>query len=99
MEFKEFWTKKTLVALGLGQFLSLLITSTGFTSSELARDGFSPFLLFLFSFIRLSVFGWFIGFIAFKFYFFIDKLLVELHCYVAGRAFSPLFISNLMAES
>lgn len=37
--FKEFWTKKTLVGLGLGQFLSLLITSTGFTSSELAKRG------------------------------------------------------------
>ena len=36
---KEFWTKKTLVGLGLGQFLSLLITSTGFSSSELARRG------------------------------------------------------------
>ncbi|KAM7257291.1 hypothetical protein ACFE04_013032 [Oxalis oulophora] len=36
---KEFWTKKTLIGLGLGQFLSLLITSTGFTSSELARKG------------------------------------------------------------
>ncbi|CAK7348960.1 unnamed protein product [Dovyalis caffra] len=39
LNFKEFWTKKTLVALGLGQFLSLLITSTGFSSSELARKG------------------------------------------------------------
>lgn len=39
LSFKEFWTKKTLVALGLGQFLSLLITSTGFSSSELARRG------------------------------------------------------------
>lgn len=38
-EFKEFWTKKTLTGLGLGQFLSLLITSTGFTSSELANRG------------------------------------------------------------
>ncbi|KAJ8774882.1 hypothetical protein K2173_018141 [Erythroxylum novogranatense] len=36
---KEFWSKKTLVGLGLGQFLSLLITSTGFSSSELARKG------------------------------------------------------------
>ncbi|CAL5337011.1 unnamed protein product [Camellia sinensis] len=35
--FNGFWTKKTLVGLGLGQFLSLLITSTGFSSSELAR--------------------------------------------------------------
>lgn len=39
MMFKEFWVKKTLVGLGLGQFLSLLITSTGFSSSELAKKG------------------------------------------------------------
>ncbi|KAJ6403910.1 hypothetical protein OIU84_012166 [Salix udensis] len=39
LSFKKIWTKKTLVALGLGQFLSLLITSTGFSSSELARRG------------------------------------------------------------
>ncbi|KAF5452019.1 hypothetical protein F2P56_027060 [Juglans regia] len=39
MNFNEFWTKKTLIGLGLGQFLSLLITSTGFTSSELAKRG------------------------------------------------------------
>ncbi|KAK7819186.1 solute carrier family 35 member f1 [Quercus suber] len=39
MSFKQFWTKKTLIGLGLGQFLSLLITSTGFTSSELAKRG------------------------------------------------------------
>ncbi|XVF65480.1 hypothetical protein PTKIN_Ptkin09bG0252700 [Pterospermum kingtungense] len=39
IDFKQFWTKKTLVGLGLGQFLSLLITSTGFSSSELAKKG------------------------------------------------------------
>ncbi|XP_038705339.1 solute carrier family 35 member F1-like isoform X2 [Tripterygium wilfordii] len=39
MNFNEFWTKKTLYGLGLGQFLSLLITSTGFSSSELAKKG------------------------------------------------------------
>ncbi|KAJ6674713.1 hypothetical protein OIU85_010929 [Salix viminalis] len=39
LSFKEFCTTKTLVALGLGQFLSLVITSTGFSSSELARRG------------------------------------------------------------
>ncbi|KAF5465264.1 hypothetical protein F2P56_015286 [Juglans regia] len=39
MNFKEFWTKKTLIGLGLGQLLSFLITSTGFTSSELAKKG------------------------------------------------------------
>ncbi|CAH9110353.1 unnamed protein product [Cuscuta europaea] len=36
---KEFWNKKTLLGLGLGQFLSLLVTSTGFLSSDLARKG------------------------------------------------------------
>ena len=36
---KEFFTKKTVVAIGLGQLLSLVITSTGFSSSELARKG------------------------------------------------------------
>ncbi|CAH9140964.1 unnamed protein product [Cuscuta epithymum] len=36
---KEFWNKKTLLSLGLGQFLSLLVTSTGFLSSDLARKG------------------------------------------------------------
>ncbi|KAG4126012.1 hypothetical protein ERO13_D10G131600v2 [Gossypium hirsutum] len=39
MSLKQFWTKKTLVGLGLGQFLSLLITSTGFSSSELSNRG------------------------------------------------------------
>ncbi|KAJ7979071.1 Solute carrier family 35 member F1 [Quillaja saponaria] len=38
-DVKKIWTKKTLIGLGLGQFLSLLITSTGFTSSELAKKG------------------------------------------------------------
>ncbi|POO03404.1 Solute carrier [Trema orientale] len=36
---KEFWTNKTLIGLGLGQLLSLLITSTGFSSSELSKKG------------------------------------------------------------
>lgn len=39
MDFKKYWTKKTLIGLGLGQFLSLLITGTGFASSELAKKG------------------------------------------------------------
>ncbi|CAA6667807.1 unnamed protein product [Spirodela intermedia] len=36
---KEFWSKRTLIGLALGQFVSLLITSTSFSSSELARRG------------------------------------------------------------
>lgn len=39
VELKRFFKRKTVVGLGLGQFLSLLITSTGFSSSELARQG------------------------------------------------------------
>lgn len=51
MSSKEFWTKKTLIGLGLGQFLSLLITSTGFSSSELSKKGaffFSMYIVFIF---------------------------------------------------
>ncbi|KAK9714224.1 hypothetical protein RND81_06G079900 [Saponaria officinalis] len=36
---KEILKKRRLMAIVLGQFLSLIITSTGFTSSELARSG------------------------------------------------------------
>ena len=43
--FRTLWTKKTWIGLGLGQILSLLITSTGFSSSELAKQG--SFLLHL----------------------------------------------------
>ncbi|XP_054806347.1 uncharacterized protein LOC129309029 isoform X1 [Prosopis cineraria] len=39
ISFSELWTTKTLIGLGLGQFLSLLITATGFASSELAKKG------------------------------------------------------------
>ncbi|KAL3635007.1 hypothetical protein CASFOL_022061 [Castilleja foliolosa] len=39
VNWKGLWTKNTLLGLGLGQFLSLLITSTGFSSSELAKKG------------------------------------------------------------
>ncbi|KAF7837144.1 solute carrier family 35 member F1-like [Senna tora] len=39
IDFKRLCTRKTLIGLGLGQFLSLLITSTGFASSELAKRG------------------------------------------------------------
>ncbi|KAK1295104.1 hypothetical protein QJS10_CPA16g00157 [Acorus calamus] len=39
MDWRGFSSKKNLIALGLGQFVSLLITSTGFSSSELSRRG------------------------------------------------------------
>lgn len=39
VNFDGLWSKKTWVGLGLGQFVSLLITSTGFSSSELSRRG------------------------------------------------------------
>ncbi|XP_020548481.1 solute carrier family 35 member F1 isoform X2 [Sesamum indicum] len=39
VNLKNFWTKKTLLGLGLGQLLSLVITSTGFSSSALANQG------------------------------------------------------------
>lgn len=39
VNFDGLRSKKTWVGLGLGQFVSLLITSTGFSSSELSRRG------------------------------------------------------------
>ncbi|KAA3485568.1 solute carrier family 35 member F1-like [Gossypium australe] len=56
VNFKQFWTKKTLVGLGLGQFLSLLITSTGFSSSELAKRGINaPTSQSFLNYVLLSV--------------------------------------------
>lgn len=56
VSFKEFWTKKTLLGLGLGQFLSLLITSTGFSSSELARKGINaPTSQSFFNYVLLAI--------------------------------------------
>jgi len=49
LNFGRLWTSHTLIGLGLGQFLSLLITSTGFTSSELAKKGFLHLFFFFFS--------------------------------------------------
>ncbi|KAI3881353.1 hypothetical protein MKX03_025660 [Papaver bracteatum] len=37
VDIKKFLTKKTVISLALGQFVSLLITSTGFSSSELTK--------------------------------------------------------------
>ncbi|XP_022761731.1 LOW QUALITY PROTEIN: solute carrier family 35 member F2-like [Durio zibethinus] len=57
ISFKQFWTKKTLVGLGLGQFLSLLITSTGFSSSELAKKGINaPTSQSFLNYVLLTVF-------------------------------------------
>ncbi|RZC63504.1 hypothetical protein C5167_025255, partial [Papaver somniferum] len=39
VDIKKFLTKKTVISLALVQFVSLLITSTGFSSSELSRKG------------------------------------------------------------
>ncbi|CAL0316293.1 unnamed protein product [Lupinus luteus] len=39
MKLEQIWNKKTFTGVVLGQFLSLLITSTGFTSSLLAKKG------------------------------------------------------------
>ncbi|KDP42859.1 hypothetical protein JCGZ_23801 [Jatropha curcas] len=56
MNLKEIWTKKTLVGLALGQFLSLLITSTGFSSSELAKRGINaPTSQSLLNYVLLAI--------------------------------------------
>ncbi|KAK7304290.1 hypothetical protein VNO77_45158 [Canavalia gladiata] len=56
IDFHRFWTRHTLVGLGLGQFLSLLITSTGFASSELAKKGINaPTSQSLLNYVLLAV--------------------------------------------
>ncbi|KVI00276.1 Protein of unknown function DUF914, eukaryotic [Cynara cardunculus var. scolymus] len=53
---KEFLANKTVVGLLLGQILSLLITSTGFSSSELARRGINaPTSQSLANYVMLAV--------------------------------------------
>ncbi|KAL8255502.1 hypothetical protein R6Q59_030569 [Mikania micrantha] len=55
--FKCFFTKKTLIGLFLGQILSLFITLTGFSSSELARRGINaPTSLSLANYMLLAIF-------------------------------------------
>ncbi|KAL7106105.1 hypothetical protein ACP275_07G090500 [Erythranthe tilingii] len=52
----KFWNKKTLLALGLGQCLSLLITSTGFSSSALAKKGINaPTSQSFFNYVLLAL--------------------------------------------
>ncbi|XP_076884893.1 uncharacterized protein LOC143534245 [Bidens hawaiensis] len=55
--FKGLFTKKTLFGLFLGQVLSLFITSTGFSSSELARRGINaPTSQSLANYVLLAIF-------------------------------------------
>uniref|UniRef100_A0A0E0L0Q2 Solute carrier family 35 member F1-like n=1 Tax=Oryza punctata TaxID=4537 RepID=A0A0E0L0Q2_ORYPU len=50
------WSRKTLVGLGLGQLVSLLVTATGFASSELSRRGINvPTSQSLLNYVLLGV--------------------------------------------
>ncbi|KAG6433370.1 hypothetical protein SASPL_104981 [Salvia splendens] len=56
VNWDDFWTKNTLVGLGLGQLLSLLVTSTGFSSSELAKKGINaPTSQSFFNYVLLAL--------------------------------------------
>lgn len=99
----RFWTKKTLVGLGLGQFLSLLITSTGFSSSELARKGINaPTSQSLLNYILLAVvYG---GFMIYrrkalkeKWYYYILLSLVDVEAnYLVVKAYQYTSITSIM---
>ncbi|CAN4099095.1 unnamed protein product [Withania somnifera] len=57
VKVKGIWTKQTLINLVLGQFLSLLITATGFLSSELARKGINaPTSQSFLNYVLLAIF-------------------------------------------
>ncbi|KAM0891969.1 hypothetical protein ACQ4PT_026060 [Festuca glaucescens] len=52
----EWCSRKTLVALGLGQLVSLIVTSTGLASSELSRRGINmPTSQWLLNYLLLGV--------------------------------------------
>ncbi|EPS74186.1 hypothetical protein M569_00565, partial [Genlisea aurea] len=56
MNWKHIFTKKTIVGLILGQILSLLITSTAFSSSDLANRGFNaPTSQSFFNYVLLAL--------------------------------------------
>ncbi|WOL16100.1 solute carrier family 35 member F1-like isoform X2 [Canna indica] len=56
-KWKKIWTKRAMMGLVLGQFVSLLITSTGFSSSELARRGINaPTSQSFLNYVLLAIF-------------------------------------------
>ncbi|KAB5527618.1 hypothetical protein DKX38_021465 [Salix brachista] len=100
LSFKEFCTTKTLVALGLGQFLSLVITSTGFLSSELARRGINAptsqsFLNYVFlAIVYGSIMLYRKQALKAKWYYYAILSLVDVEANFLGNCISPDYKAN-----
>lgn len=88
---KDVWAKNTLAGLGLGQLLSLLITSTGLASSDLAKKGsFSP--VGTVALVSWSKFGWAFSLSVVVLYFTLS--IVDFLCFGFDMLFLSRFIWN-----
>ncbi|XP_038886581.1 solute carrier family 35 member F1-like [Benincasa hispida] len=101
--FKDFCTKSTLIGLGLGQFLSLLITSTGFASSELAKRGINaPTSQSFINYVLLAiVYGSIVLYrkkaLKAKWYFYIPLGLVDVEAnYLVVKAYQYTSLTSVM---
>lgn len=103
VSWKDFWSKKTLIGLILGQILSLLITSTGFSSSELARRGINaPTSQSLFNYVLLAlVYGGIMIYrrkpLKSKWYFYVLLGLVDVEAnYLVVKAYQYTSLTSVM---
>ncbi|KAK1435264.1 hypothetical protein QVD17_01025 [Tagetes erecta] len=101
--FKGLFTKKTLIGLFLGQILSLFITSTGFSSSELARKGINaPTSQSLANYALLAIF--YGGFLIYrrnemkvKWYYYLLLGLVDVEAnYLVVKAYQYTSLTSVM---
>lgn len=99
----DIFTKKTLIGLGLGQFLSLLITSTGFSSSELARKGinaptsqsFLNYVLLAVVYISCMVYRW--KALKAKWYYYVILSVVDVEAnFLVVKAYQYTSITSVM---
>ncbi|KAJ9558852.1 hypothetical protein OSB04_013466 [Centaurea solstitialis] len=103
VSLKELMANKTVVGLLLGQILSLLITSTGFSSSELARRGINaPTSQSLANYVMLAiVYGGILlhrgGGLKAKWYYYLLLGLVDVEAnYLVVKAYQYTSITSIM---
>ncbi|KAK8931267.1 hypothetical protein KSP39_PZI016101 [Platanthera zijinensis] len=99
----KFLSKRWLIGLALGQFVSLLITSTGFASSELSRKGINaPTSQSFFNYVLLAVAygGWMIYRkrpLQMKWYFYLLLGFVDVEAnYLVVKAYQYTSLTSVM---
>ncbi|KAG7025286.1 Solute carrier family 35 member F1 [Cucurbita argyrosperma subsp. argyrosperma] len=101
--FKDFCSKKTVIGLGLGQFLSLLTTFTGSASSELAKRGINaPTSQSFINYVLLAiVYGSIVLYrkkaLKAKWYFYVPLGLVDVEAnYLVVKAYQYTSLTSVM---